>query len=310
MSEASENAGMNQEAAAPRRVGFIGLAGVPNVGKSTLVNKIVGQKISIVSDRPQTTRERVCGIFTDARMQAIFVDIPGILRPQDAFNKALMDQAALGLSGCDIVWHLRDARRINDPADEPVREMIRLSGKRVWLIWNKLDRVPSRSFPMREEELPYERVFGVSAKTGRGMERLMAAVAETLPEGSTLYDPEQISDRDLRFLAAELVREKLFRYLGEEIPYALATQTETFDETQPEKIYIRVVIITEREAHKPIIIGQGGAMLKKIGQAARQEIERLVDGPVFLELWVKVRPRWRKDERQLKELGLKPTDSY
>lgn len=292
------------------RVGFVGLAGVPNVGKSTLVNRLVGQKISIVSDRPQTTRERICGIYTDARMQAILVDIPGILTPRDAFNKALMDSAANGLSGCDLIWHLRDARRINDPTDVPVREMIRQSGKRVWLIWNKLDRVPSRSFPARAEELNYERVFGISAKTGRGFEPLLESLVEALPEGTALYDPEQLSDRDLRFLAAELVREKLFRYLGEEIPYSLATFTETFDETGTEKIYIRIVVVTEREAHKPIIIGEGGAMLKKIGQAARLEIEKLVDRPVFLELWVKVRPRWRKDERQLRELGLKTPDSY
>lgn len=292
------------------KVGFIGLAGTPNVGKSTLVNRLVGQKISIVSDRPQTTRERICGIYNDERMQAVLVDIPGILHPRDAFNKALMDAAALGLSGCDLVFHIRDGRRAKDPADEPVREMIRQSRKRVWLIWNKLDRVPSRSYPAPTPDLAYERIFGISAKTGRGVEELLAALAEALPYGMPHYDPEQLSDRDLRFLAAELVREKLFRYLGDEIPYALATLTETFDESDPKRIYIRIVIVTEREAHKPIIIGQGGLMLKKIGQAARLEIETLVGVPVFLELWVKVKPRWRKDERQLKELGLKPPNSY
>lgn len=298
-----------QPPAQPFRTGFVGLAGVPNVGKSTLVNRIIGQKISIVSDRPQTTRERICGIFTDARMQAVLVDIPGILEPKDQFNEALMESAAQGLNGCDLVLHLRDARRPTGPADEPVREMIRKSGRRVWLVWNKIDRAPGRMFPGQSDLLPYDRVFGISAKSGRGVPVLLDALAEVLPEGPPLYDPEQLSDRDMRFLAAEMVREKLFRYLGDEIPYALATFTETFDETADEKIYIRIVILTEREAHKPIIIGQGGALLKKIGQGARQEIEQMVQRPVYLELWVKVRPKWRKDEYQLTQLGLKPPNS-
>lgn len=291
----------------PRHIGFVGLAGAPNVGKSTFVNHVVGQKISIVSDRPQTTRERVCGILTDERMQVVFVDIPGILAPRDRFNQVLMEAAAQGLKGCDLVLHLRDARRPEDPADEPVREMIRLAQKPVWQVWNKIDRIPSKMFPARAAgELPYEKTFGISGKTGRGVPPLLAALAEALPLGELMYDPDQLSDRDLRFIAAELVREKLFRYLGEEIPYALTTFTETFDENRDEKVYIRVMILTEREAHKPIIIGQHGAMLKKIGQAARLEIERLLERPVFLELWVKVRPKWRSSESQLAELGLKP----
>lgn len=293
----------------PRHVGFVALAGAPNVGKSTLVNHLVGQKVSIVSDRPQTTRERVCGIYTDERMQLVLVDIPGILDPKDQFNQALMKSAALGLNGCHLVLHLRDARRVDDPADEPVREMIRRAGKRVWLVWNKIDRIPSKMFPACSDNLPYEKVFGISAKTGRGLPKLLESLAEALPVGELLYDPDQVCDRDLRFLSAELVREKLFRYLGEEIPYATATFTETFDENRDEKIYIRIVILTEREAHKPIIIGHQGALLKKIGQAARQEIETLCERPVYLDLWVKVRPKWRKDDYQLTELGLKPSIS-
>ena len=289
---------------AERPVGFVGLAGVPNVGKSTLVNRLVGQKISIVSDRPQTTRERISGVFTDERMQAVLVDIPGILDAQDKFNQALMDCAAEGLKGCDLVLHLRDARRPHGPEDAPVRELIRKSGRPAWLVWNKVDKAGGL-FPAGEDATAYARTFGISAKTGRGVEKLLVALAEVLPRGPLMYDPEQICDRDLRFLAAEMVREKVFRYLGAEIPYSTAAVTEVFDEEREGKVYIQVTILTERAAHKPIIVGHQGAMLRKIGTAARREIENLCDRPVYLELWVKVRPKWRRNESVLKELGLK-----
>lgn len=294
----------------PRPVGFVGLAGAPNVGKSTLVNHLIGQKISIVSDRPQTTRERVCGIYTDENLQAVLVDIPGIMGKQqagDPFNRSLLECASQSLADCEVVLHLRDARRRIDPVDEPVRALLARTNRPRWLVWNKLDRVPSRMFhgDLECDGLTYERVFGISARTGKGLPKLLEALASILPTGPLLYDPDQLCDRDLRFLASELVREKLFRYLGEEVPYGLATQTEVFDENNPEKVVIRVLILTEREAHKPIIIGHGGAMLRRVGQAARLELEKLTGRPVFLELWVKVRAKWRKNNRILEELGLK-----
>jgi GTP-binding protein Era len=302
---------------AERRVGFIGLAGAPNIGKSTLVNHLVGQKISIVSDRPQTTRERICGIYTDDRMQAVLVDIPGIMgadQARDPFNRAMLDTVARSLGDCDLILHLRDARHPEDERDRPVRELLRLSRKPLWLIWNKIDRVAGRLWSATPPDnegppLAYERTLGISGKTGRGVPKLLEALAETLPIGPLLYDPDQLSDRDLRHLAAELVREKLFRYLGQELPYQLTTMTERFDETSGEKAIIGVTILTERAAHKPIIIGDGGKMLKKIGQSARLELEKMLERPVYLELWVKVRPKWRQDEQLLLELGLKSSDS-
>ena len=295
----------------PRRVGFVGLAGVPNVDKSTLVNRLVGAKVSIVSDRPQTTRERVCGIYTDDRMQAVLVDVPGILEPADAFNEHLVEWAAFGLRHCDLILHLRDARRpprgaVTPPEEEPVLAMLRRTNRPVWVVWNKIDRVPGNFFPAEAPDFNYQRAFGIAARTGRGLPLLLDAIADALPEGPLLYEPDQVSDRDLRFMASEMVREKLFRYLGQEIAYATATQTEIFDENRPGKPLIRVLIITEREAHKSIIIGKGGAMLKKIGENARKDIERLYGQPVFLQLWVKVRPKWRRSEAQLGQLGLKP----
>lgn len=288
----------------PRPVGFVGLAGAPNVGKSTLLNRLVGQKISIVSDRPQTTRNQICGIFTDERVQLILVDIPGILSHHDPFNQALVETAEQGLSGCDLVLHMRDVRRAVDPADDPVAEILKRCGKPLWLIWNKIDKRNDRMQPPMPADLPYQEVYALSAKTGAGVDELITGLARTLPVGPLLFDPDQLSDRDLRFMAGELVREKLFRYLGQEVPYGTATEVDQFDESR-EKVHIRVLILTERDAHKAIIIGQGGQMLKKIGTAARTEIEQLIDRPVFLELWVKVKPAWRKDENQLKRLGLK-----
>ncbi len=289
----------------PRKVGFVGLAGAPNVGKSTLVNRLVGQKVTIVSERPQTTRERVCGIYTDERMQVVLVDIPGILESPGRFNQILMEWAEYGLRGSDRVLHLRDASRPGDEGEAAVADLIRRSGRPVWLVWNKIDAARNEGWKKARLAGDYERTFGVSALTGEGVDELLNALAESLPHGPLLYDPEQVSDRDIRFLAGELVREQLFRHLGQELPYLLATEVDVFDEER-EKPLIRIVILTEKESHKPMIIGKGGAMLKQIGQAARAEIEELLERPVFLELWVKVRQNWRKDEFQLSRLGLKP----
>jgi GTP-binding protein Era len=286
-------------------VGFVGLAGEPNVGKSTLVNRLVGQKISIVSDRPNTTRQKICGIYTDARLQAVFVDLPGLLEPGDKLNEVLMDNARFGLKGCDVIWHLRDARGASEKFDQFSVEMIRETGLPVWLIWNKIDKARGTQGPDGREPLSYDKRFSISARTGNGLDCLLDELAEHLPEGPLLFDRDQVTDRDMRFLAAELVREQLFRHLGREVPYATATFTESFEEDRPDKIMIRIVIMTERKAHKPILIGQGGRMLKKIGQSARLEIERMTGRPVYLDLWVKVRPGWRRDELRLMELGLK-----
>jgi len=216
-----------------------------------------------------------------------------------------MDNARAGLKGCDVIWHVRDARYAAEAPDGFTAEMIRENALPTWLVWNKVDLARGGAGPSGYEALPYEKRFSISARTGHGIDQLLGALAHHLPGGPPLYDAEQVTDRDMRFLAAELVREQLFRHLGREVPYATATHTESFEEDRPGKILIRVEIMTERRAHKPILIGQGGRMLKLIGRSARQEIERMTGRPVYLELWVKVRPGWRRDEMRLRELGLK-----
>lgn len=291
------------------KAGFVGMAGTPNVGKSTLVNRLVGQKISIVSKRPQTTRERVAGILTDEKMQAVLLDLPGIIEPRDAFNEAIVNNAAQGLTDCDLILHICDARRGYQEEVAPVEALLRHSKAPVWLIWNKLDRLPSRELSRRHDPpvgAPvYGKTFAISAKTGRGVDKLAEAMRDALPEGVPFYDPEQVCDRNLRFMAAELVREKLFRFLGEELPYATATWTEEFDENRGPKVYINVVIQVERPTQKPMVIGHEGQLIKRIGESARREIEGLMDRPVYLDLWVKVRPKWRKNEHELIRLGYK-----
>lgn len=286
-----------------RRSGLVGLAGVPNAGKSTLVNRILGRKISIVSSCPQTTRHRICGIWTDAPAQAVLVDLPGILETGDKFNGSLVSCAGESLNGCDFVLHVRTTRSAGSPDEEQVGRLLQKIRKPVWQVWNKIDVAP----PVPTESkhgLDYARSFAVSAKTGRGIERLKAALKEALPEGPWLYPPEDLSDRDMRFLAAERVREKLFLYLQKELPYGIATWTETWENREGAKPLVRVVIQTERESHKRIIIGKGAEMLKKIGSAARREIEDLYGEGIFLELFVRVKPNWRKDEDELSRLEL------
>ena len=291
--------------------GFVGLAGVPNAGKSTLMNRLVGQKVSITSKAPQTTRHRIAGILTNERMQAIFVDVPGILATQEKFNTRLVDCARDSLRGCDLILHMRTAESHGRANDTEVIETLRGIKVPVWQVWNKMDL--GQPIPDSEREqrpLDYSQILFVSAKTGRGLPALLDAIAVALPEGPALYPEDDLSDRNLRFLCAELVREQIFRHLRQEVPYGVATLTEGWDEGDSGGlIHVEIVIQTERDTHKGMIIGSKGSMLKKIGTEARKEIESLCGRRVFLELRVRVRPKWRKSELELKRLGLDWSDT-
>jgi GTP-binding protein Era len=293
------------------RSGYVAIVGKPNAGKSTLLNALVGEKIAITSDKPQTTRDKITGIFTTDRFQIVFLDTPGVLVPQDRFNEVLMSRAAEALEEVDVVYHMVDALD-KEPANERLNELIRrISAKTPkFLVVNKIDRLrgPGRSgrppLPPGLEPSNYEHIFLLSALRKKGLDVLIEETLKRMPVGPMYYDPEQLSDRDLRFLAAEAVREKVFRRTGAEIPYSVFTEVEEYTE-RADKDYIRVVIVVERDSQKGILIGKGGQVLKDIGQDARREIEKTTGRPCYLELFVKVRKDWRKKEFDLNNFGFK-----
>lgn len=293
------------------RSGYVAIVGKPNAGKSTLLNAIVGEKIAITSDKPQTTRDKIAGIFTTTRFQVVFLDTPGVLVPQDRFNEVLMARAAEALEGVDVVYHLIDSLD-KDPTNDRLQQILsRVSRKTArFLVINKVDKLrsPGRSgrppIPPSINPASYDDMFLVSALKKQGLDLLIESTVRRLPPGPMYYDAEQLSDKDLRFIVAETVREKVFRRTGAEIPYSVYTQVEEFTE-KPEKDFIRVTITVERDSQKGIVIGEGGRVLKQIGQDARREIEKITGKPAFLELWVKVRKDWRKKEFDLSNFGFK-----
>lgn len=293
------------------RCGYIAIVGRPNVGKSTLLNHILGQKISITSRKPQTTRHRVLGIKTEGAIQAIYVDTPGLHRGQKrAINRYMNRAASSTLRAVDVVLLLIEAGRWLDE-DAWVLEQVRDMACPVVLVINKVDRLEdkARLLPFiaeRSAEFDYAAILPVSALKGSNLAELESQLETYLPVGPHLFDEDQITDRSLRFLAAEIVREKITRQLGEELPYAMTVEIEEF-KSEGKITHISAAIYVERDGQKRILIGKGGARLKRIGQESRLDIERLLDGKVMLNLWVKVKSGWSDDERALRSLGY--TDS-
>jgi GTPase len=295
------------------RSGFVAFLGEPNVGKSTLLNAILDFKVAIVSPKPQTTRDKIHGIYNDECCQIVFSDTPGVMEPHDRLNVCLRDRALEALGGADVVYHMVDAKGIH-ALPEAAEEALAHVKKTLFLVVNKCDEVEPFKTSLSVEEMPllidmpldikrYDRIFLVSALKRINLEALLAATRELLPEGPPLYDPEQMTDRDMRFLAAEIVREKVLANTEKEVPYSVATKTELFMEDRGEKHFVRVIIHVEHDSQKAILIGEGGRMLKKIGSEARPEIEAMADHPVFLELWVRVTKNWRKNDNALREFG-------
>lgn len=296
------------EAGEPKtfRAGFAGLIGKPNAGKSTLLNALVGQKLAIVTPRAQTTRDSILGIVSTDSMQAIFVDMPGIIKPQGMFNASLMDIASEAAAGADVLLHVVDA---NDPAPytPEIIEFLSAIPQPRLLIFTQCDRLKRGASPAEPPPAiahRYASRHAVSGTLGLGLSDLVTAIASHLPEHPPLFDPDTLTDRSVRYLAAETVREKVFLELQQELPYSIACIVEDFREPTPgQPTYIRVHILVERENQKRIVVGQAGQQLKRIGQAARTDIEQMLDGPVYLDLWVKVRPNWRRNEGDLRRLG-------
>jgi len=289
------------------RCGYIALVGRPNVGKSTLLNRILGQKISITSRRPQTTRHRVLGIKTLPHAQLIYVDTPGIHDFNGrAMNRYMNRTASSVLTDVDVVVFLVDGLRWT-PDDELVLKKLAHAGGPVILAVNKIDMLEKREallpgLQALAEKYPFAEIIPISARKGDNVTALESRIEALLPEAPPFFPDDQVTDRSVRFLAAELVREKLFRKLGRELPYGLTVQIEEY-RNEPGITHIHALIWVERDSQKTIVIGKGGRVLKEVGQQARQDIEDLIGNKVNLKLWVKVKEGWADDERALQSLG-------
>ena len=292
-----------------KRGGVIAIVGRPNVGKSTLLNHLLGQKLSITSRKPQTTRNQVLGVRTDGHLQFIFVDTPGLhLGQSKAINQAMNKAASSALNGVDLILFLCDRAKWTEE-DEFVMSLIAQQSSPAALVVNKVDLIQDQStlLPFIEglsSRFEFDAVLPVSALRSRGLDELVKYLEHHVPEGPHLFPEDQITDRSQRFLAAELVREKIIRQLGDELPYAAAVEIESFAEDDRGVLHIHALILVERDGQKKILIGESGDRLKSIGTSARKDMEKAFDSKVMLKLWVKVKSGWSDDARALKTLGL------
>jgi len=293
---------------ADHRSGFVALAGKPNVGKSTLMNAFLGQKVAIVSSKPQTTRKRILGILTRPDAQIVFVDTPGVHDPRHKLGELMLQAAAQAIAGADVVLFLADVSRLPSQEDHQLAELIAESAQGpVILGLNKMDLLsPDRVQEHVDAYLAlgqFQDWMLLCASRGDNRELLLERIFAALPIGPRYYPEEQVTDQHLRALAAELVREQVLHFTHQEVPHAVAVQVQRFEEREEGPTYIEAHIFVERESQKGIVIGRGGRMLKEIGRAARREIEQLLGQQVYLDLWVKVRYKWRRSERELRRLG-------
>lgn len=295
------------------RAGFVAIIGRPNVGKSTFLNKILGQKISITSDRPQTTRHLIHGIKTESNYQIVFVDTPGLhLHGKRAMNRYLNRAARGSLEGVDVILWLTDSLRWTDE-DDNIVEMLRNVNVPIIMAINKVDALADkqRLLPMlqeRSKHLRFAHCVPISAQTGEGLVLIESLLAQAIPFGPPNYPEDQVTDKTERFLAAEVIREKLMRRLNEELPYSLTVEIEQFKE-EPKLLRISALIWVERDSQKAIVIGKSGEGLKAVGRQARLELEKMFEQKIFLQLWVKVKEGWSEDERTLRSLGYEVDDS-
>ncbi|MCS7314992.1 MAG: GTPase Era [Bryobacterales bacterium] len=288
------------------RSGFVSILGRPNVGKSTLLNALTRARLAIVSDKPQTTRTLIQGVLTLPHAQIVFLDTPGIHEPDTVFNRRMMETVRKALEERDLLLYVVEATEpVSDEEREDI-EMVLATGTPAFLVINKIDRLrdKSRLLPLIDEYRQlgdFAEFVPVSALRGDGLERLQELIVQRLPEGPAYFPPDYLTDQPERFLAGELIREKILHLTRQEVPHAVAVMVDRWEET-PNLLRISATIYVEKEGQKAIVIGAGGQLLKKVGTAARQEMEALFGRKVFLELFVKVRPRWREDPRFLAEL--------
>jgi GTP-binding protein Era len=287
--------------------GFVAMIGRPNVGKSTLLNQIIGQKIAIMSDKPQTTRNKIQGVYTADDFQIVFLDTPGIHKPKSRLGEFMNRQAESTLKEVDVVLFLVNAAEGAGGGDRYILERLKKITTPVILVLNKIDLIhPEQLLPVIDsckELYSFAEIVPVSAKLGNNVGTLLAQIVRYLPEGPQYYPPDQLTDHPEQFICAELIREKLLHATREEVPHSVAVYIEDMRAEKNGVVHISAVILVERESQKKIIIGKNGAMLKEVGRLAREDMEKLLGSKIFLQLWVKVKKDWRNREHVLKDLG-------
>jgi GTP-binding protein Era len=287
------------------RSGFVAIVGRPNAGKSTLVNRLVGQKIAIVTAKPQTTRNRIQGIVTKPEGQIIFIDTPGLHEADSALGRQMMQEVAAALEGIDVLLLMVDASRMQPHSDDLLLEKARRFRGKTILALNKVDRLPKpKLLPVIEafaKAFEFAAIVPISALNGAGCDKLVEEILKQLPEGEPYFPEDQVTDQPERFLAAEIIREKAIQVMYHEVPYALAVFVERFEET-PKLLRIEAVMSVERDSQKKILIGHKGEMLKRIGTEARKELESILGTKIYLGLFVKVAPDWRQNPQKVREL--------
>jgi len=287
------------------RAGIVTVVGKPNAGKSTLLNRIIGEKLAIVSEKPQSTRDRVVGIRTTDDTQMVVLDTPGLLNPRYELHRAMRTTALRALGDADVIVYLADATDRVPPTLAEAAELTTPPSAPVILAMNKVDALRTAERDELRELLPDARF--ISALTGEGVDDLLTELRDALPESPFLYPEDEISTASVRFFVSELVRETALEQLDEEVPYSLACVVEEFREGSA-PVYIRTVLYVERESQKRILIGSGGQRIRDIGRAARVKVEQFVGAPVYLDLWVKVLPNWRKSDSALRRFGYRLHD--
>ncbi len=292
------------------KAGFVSFIGRPNAGKSTLLNRLVGTKLAIVSDKPQTTRNRILGVRNYPDAQVVFLDTPGIHRPLHRMNVRMVDAAVDTIREVDVLCLVVDVTEPLGKGDRFVLDLVKDAKAPVFLVLNKIDLIKkARLLPLMQqysEMGSFAEIVPVSASTGDNVDRLERALLDRLPEGAPLYPADYLTDQPERFFASEIVREKLLQFTRAEIPFSSAVVVDKFEE--PDRpgglMSLHCTIVVDRESQKPIVIGRGGEMIKRIGTAAREDLERFFDTKVFLDLHVRVKSEWREDERVLNDLGM------
>ncbi len=289
--------------------GFVVTIGRPNVGKSTLLNNLVGQKVAIMSDKPQTTRHKIHCVLTEENAQIVFLDTPGVHKPKHRLGQHMVDTTFNALQEVDLVLFMAEAGILPGRGDKYIiGHLAKLTDTPVFLVLNKTDTLEDKSdmlpaIDVFMGEFPFKEVVPVSALTGENLTKLQEIITDYLPEGPKYYPDDMVTDKPERFIIAELIREKILLLTEQEIPYSVVVVVEEITERTKDLVYVRALVVTERESQKGIIIGKGGSMLKTVGRLAREEIENLLGSKIYLDLWVKVKHDWRKRETDLRNFG-------